>query len=213
MTIHQSFADFMETARTVTTEDAAAIIGVEVEHLQPAQSVTLYDSSLYVRNLRHNGSIVALQGRNERRGTRDECARALYLHFYVGECNDSPSMETLTEWLALFAEESHMPLRCAHEMLAATHESYRIKRHHMQVAEIAALEWFLEAWERAEEREGPQDYRVVWEIDACSMSPAQAAQWAWGVLRSGGSTACVFDVIDATGVTTRVDLTEIAEAS
>ena len=53
-----------------------------------------------------------------------------------------------------------------------------------------------------------QSYLVVWEIDIYADSPREAAEKAWEHMRHPFSTANVFEVIDANGVGTIIDLLE-----
>lgn len=53
------------------------------------------------------------------------------------------------------------------------------------------------------------DFIVTWVIDAEGVdSPKAAAEYAWAAMRRPDSMANVFDVTDADGNTTRVDLSE-----
>lgn len=52
-------------------------------------------------------------------------------------------------------------------------------------------------------------YVVTWEIDIDGDSPQDAARQAWAHMRAVDSTANVFDVLDAEGGCTRVDLEEL----
>lgn len=53
-----------------------------------------------------------------------------------------------------------------------------------------------------------QNYLVTWEMDICAETPREAAEKAWGHMRAQGSTANVFEVIDANGAGTIIDLEE-----
>lgn len=53
-----------------------------------------------------------------------------------------------------------------------------------------------------------QRYLVTWEIDIYADSPREAAEKAWGHMRAPDSIANVFEVIDANGVGTIIDLSE-----
>ena len=53
-----------------------------------------------------------------------------------------------------------------------------------------------------------QRYLVIWEMDIYADSPKEAAEKAWGHMRAQDSTANVFEVIDANGVGTIIDLLE-----
>lgn len=56
------------------------------------------------------------------------------------------------------------------------------------------------------------DYRVTWTIDAESVnSPREAAQFARNAQVRNGTWATVFEVVDADGNVTRVDLLENEE--
>ena len=50
---------------------------------------------------------------------------------------------------------------------------------------------------------------VTWEIDMDAETPQDAARQAWALMRAPESTANVFDVLDAEGECTRVDLEEV----
>ena len=51
-------------------------------------------------------------------------------------------------------------------------------------------------------------YKVIWEIDLTAESPREAAEQAYEIQRDRDSTASVFDVYDARGKKTRIDLSE-----
>jgi len=51
-------------------------------------------------------------------------------------------------------------------------------------------------------------YVVTWEMDIDAETPQDAARQAWALMRAKDSTANVFDVLDADGGCTRVDLME-----
>ena len=51
-------------------------------------------------------------------------------------------------------------------------------------------------------------YLVTWEMDIYADSPWEAAEKAWGHMRALDSSANVFEVIDANGVGTIIDLSE-----
>lgn len=51
-------------------------------------------------------------------------------------------------------------------------------------------------------------YVVTWELDVDAGTPEEAARQAWAAMRRTESTANVFDVLDAEGGCTRVDLME-----
>lgn len=53
-----------------------------------------------------------------------------------------------------------------------------------------------------------QRYLVTWEIDIYADSPREAAEQAWGYMKAPDSIANVFEVIDAGGVRTIIDLEE-----
>ena len=53
-----------------------------------------------------------------------------------------------------------------------------------------------------------QSYLVIWEMDIYADSPREAAEKAWGHMRAPDSIANVFEVIDANGVGTIIDLEE-----
>lgn len=53
-----------------------------------------------------------------------------------------------------------------------------------------------------------QRYLVIWEMDIYADSPWEAAEKAWGHMRAPDSIANVFNVIDANGVGTLIDLSE-----
>ena len=53
-----------------------------------------------------------------------------------------------------------------------------------------------------------QRYLVTWEMDIYAETPREAAEKAWGHMRAPDSTANVFEVIDANGVGTIIDLEE-----
>ena len=53
-----------------------------------------------------------------------------------------------------------------------------------------------------------QRYLVMWEIDIYAETPREAAEKAWGHMQAPNSTANVFEVIDANGVGTIIDLLE-----
>ena len=53
-----------------------------------------------------------------------------------------------------------------------------------------------------------QRYLVTWEMDIYADSPREAAEKAWDHMRAPDSIANVFEVIDANGVGTIVDLEE-----
>ena len=53
-----------------------------------------------------------------------------------------------------------------------------------------------------------QHYLVTWEIDIYADSPWEAAEKAWDHMRALDSSANVFEVIDANGVGTIIDLSE-----
>ena len=53
-----------------------------------------------------------------------------------------------------------------------------------------------------------QRYLVTWEMDIYADSPWEAAEKAWGHMRALDSSANVFEVIDANGVGTIIDLSE-----
>ena len=53
-----------------------------------------------------------------------------------------------------------------------------------------------------------QRYLVIWEMDLYADSPREAAEQAWDHMRAPGSIANVFEVIDANGVGTIIDLEE-----
>ena len=55
-----------------------------------------------------------------------------------------------------------------------------------------------------------QYYLVIWEMDIYADSPREAAEKAWGHMRAPDSIANVFNVIDANGVGTLIDLEERA---
>jgi len=52
-------------------------------------------------------------------------------------------------------------------------------------------------------------YVVTWELDVDAGTPEEAARQAWDTMRRPESTANVFDVLDADGGCTRVDLEEL----
>lgn len=52
-------------------------------------------------------------------------------------------------------------------------------------------------------------YVVTWELDVDAGTPEEAARQAWAAMRAPESTANVFDVLDAEGGCTRVDLEEL----
>lgn len=54
-------------------------------------------------------------------------------------------------------------------------------------------------------------YSIVWEIDVKADTPEEAARKALAIQRNPESIATVFDVYDAEGVATRVDLLAIDE--
>ena len=51
-------------------------------------------------------------------------------------------------------------------------------------------------------------YLVTWEMDIYADSPWEAAEKAWDHMRALDSSANVFEVIDANGVGTIIDLSE-----
>ena len=53
-----------------------------------------------------------------------------------------------------------------------------------------------------------QRYLVTWEMDIYADSPWEAAEKAWDHMRALDSSANVFEVIDANGVGTIIDLSE-----
>lgn len=53
------------------------------------------------------------------------------------------------------------------------------------------------------------DYRVIWEIDIYAENPKQAVEKARQIQLDPVSCAVVFDVIDDTGETERVDLLSV----
>ena len=53
-----------------------------------------------------------------------------------------------------------------------------------------------------------QRYLVTWEMDIYADSPWEAAEKAWDHMRAPDSSANVFEVIDANGVGTIIDLSE-----
>ena len=53
-----------------------------------------------------------------------------------------------------------------------------------------------------------QRYLVTWEMDIYADSQREAAEKAWDHMRHPFSTANVFEVIDANGVGTIIDLSE-----
>ena len=53
-----------------------------------------------------------------------------------------------------------------------------------------------------------QRYLVTWEMDIYADSPREAAEKAWDHMRAPDSSANVFEVIDANGVGTIIDLSE-----
>ena len=53
-----------------------------------------------------------------------------------------------------------------------------------------------------------QRYLVTWEMDIYAETPREAAEKAWDHMRALDSSANVFEVIDANGVGTIIDLSE-----
>ena len=54
-------------------------------------------------------------------------------------------------------------------------------------------------------------YLVTWEMDIHAETPREAAEKAWNHMRAPDSIANVFEVIDANGVGTIIDLSEEQE--
>ena len=53
-----------------------------------------------------------------------------------------------------------------------------------------------------------KNYHVIWEIDVDATSPLDAAKQALACMQERGTHAVVFDVIDESGASKRVDLLE-----
>lgn len=59
--------------------------------------------------------------------------------------------------------------------------------------------------------DGETDYHVVWEINVSAKTPEDAAREALRLVRGHGSTASVFDVLDADGNKTHIDILRLDE--